>query len=367
MDSLSDSAPWEFTSYRTNGGVPPRMSNQASKLHTPRVDDRPLWDVMFGIWGYPAVLVAHELKLFELLADQPLTLPEICKAKELAARPADTLLAVCASLGLMARRDDRYALTALSREYLLPSSPLYFGWFYDAWRSIISVWSPDSLREAVLSDRPQGVFSDPCGVFASWHADHAADFTRAMHSASLAPAMVWPRKIELASHRVMLDVGGGSGAHSIGAVTIRRKLKAIVLDQPPICAVAREFAEKYGVDDRIATHSADFFNDQYPEADLHFYGMIFHDWPPDRCRLLACKSFEHLPSGGRIVIHEMLFNDDRTGPFPVAAFNVDMLIAMRGQQYSKRELTTMLKETGFKKIETKPTFGYWSIVTGVKP
>jgi hypothetical protein len=85
-------------------GVPPRMSDQASKLHTPRVDDRPLWDVMFGIWGYPAVRVAHELKLFELLADKPLTLPEICEAKELAARPADILLAVCSSLGLTARR-----------------------------------------------------------------------------------------------------------------------------------------------------------------------------------------------------------------------------------------------------------------------
>jgi hypothetical protein len=51
----------------------------------------------------------------------------------------------------------------------------------------------------------------------------------------------------------------------------------------------------------------------------------------------------------------------------VAAFNVDMLIGMPGQQYSKRELSAMLKEAGFGKIEVKPTFGYWSVVTGVKP
>jgi hypothetical protein len=62
----------------------------------------------------------------------------------------------------------------------------------------------------------------------------------------------------------------------------------------------------------------------------------------------------------------MLFNDERTGPFPVAAFNVAMLIAMQGQQYSKRELSAMLKEAGFRRIEVKATFGYWSIVTGVK-
>lgn len=220
-------------------------------IRKPRVDDRPLCDVMFGIWGYPAILVAHELKFFELLAEEPLTLEEVCAAKKLAQRPAEALLAVCASLGLVSRRSDRYSLTALSREYMLPSSRFYLGWWYDAWRPIISVWSPDSLREAVLTDKPQGVFSDPGGVFASWHSEHARNFTLAMHSMSIGPAMVWPRKVDLSRNQVMLDVGGGSGAHSIGAVTMRPKLKAIVLDQPPICAIAQEFAEKYGVLDRI--------------------------------------------------------------------------------------------------------------------
>jgi hypothetical protein len=95
--------------------------------------------------------------------------------------------------------------------------------------------------------------------------------------------------------------------------------------------------------------------------------MIFHDWPPEQCRSFARKSFESLPGGGRIVIHEMLFNDDRTGPFPVAAFNVDMLVAMSGQQYSGKEISQFLSEAGFAEIEVKPTFGYWSVVTGVKP
>ncbi len=126
-------------------------------------------------------------------------------------------------------------------------------------------------------------------------------------------------------------------------------------------------AEKYGVADRISTQSADFFTDPYPDADLHFYGMIFHDWPPERCRFFARKSFDSLPAGGRIVVHEMLFNDDRTGPFPVAAVNVDMLVAMPGQQYSGREISAMLKTAGFGKIQVKRTFGYWSVVIGVKP
>ena len=61
------------------------------------------------------------------------------------------------------------------------------------------------------------------------------------------------------------------------------------------------------------------------------------------------------------------FNDDRTGPFAVAGLNVAMLIEMQGQQYSGKEIAAMLAEAGFTDIEVKPTFGYWSIVTGRKP
>jgi hypothetical protein len=44
-----------------------------------------------------------------------------------------------------------------------------------------------------------------------------------------------------------------------------------------------------------------------------------------------------------------------------------MLLWTEGQQYSGVELSAMLTEAGFTDIEVKPTFGYWSIVTGRKP
>jgi hypothetical protein len=56
-------------------------------IRTPRIDDRPVLDVMLALWGYPAVLVANKLKLFDLLAERPLTLEEVCNAKGMASRP----------------------------------------------------------------------------------------------------------------------------------------------------------------------------------------------------------------------------------------------------------------------------------------
>jgi O-methyltransferase domain len=106
----------------------------------------------------------------------------------------------------------------------------------------------------------------------------------------------------------------------------------------------------------------------FPAADVHFYSLIYHDWPPERCRELTRKGFELLPPGGRIVVPEMLYDDDKIGPFTVAAMAVQMLLwAPGGEQYSGRELAAMLTEAGFAAVEVTPTFGYWSTVTGRKP
>jgi hypothetical protein len=40
----------------------------AGAIRKPPMDDRPLHDVILALWGCPAVLVAHDLKLFPLLA-----------------------------------------------------------------------------------------------------------------------------------------------------------------------------------------------------------------------------------------------------------------------------------------------------------
>ena len=341
---------------------------KAKEIRRPRSDDRPLWDMFFALEGSIAVFAAHKLKVFSLLGERPRTLAEVCESLKLAPRPAEALLSISAAAGFIELDNRQYRLTPLAEDYLLESSPTYFG---SHWQNLVtemeSMHTISSVIRAVQADAPQAYGGE------EWIRSHeeqamlARNFTRAMHSTSIGPALVWPEKIDLSANRRMLDIGGGSGAHCIGAVTRWSELKATVFDMAPVCEVAREIAVEHGLGERIGTHVGDLWGGGFPHADLHFYGMIFHDWPRDKCRFLAEKSFASLPSGGRIVIHEMLFNEDRTGPWPVAAVNITMLLWCTGQQYSGREISDMLSAAGFKGVEVKPTFGYWSVVTGVKP
>src|SRR5438445_5088959 len=91
------------------------------EMRKPRTDDRPLWDVVFGVYGYPALLIAHRLKLFPLLAEQERTLSEVCEALSIKRRPAEAILTAATVLGFVQLRHARYALTAVPEEYLLES------------------------------------------------------------------------------------------------------------------------------------------------------------------------------------------------------------------------------------------------------
>jgi SAM-dependent methyltransferase len=264
--------------------------------------------------------------------------------------------------------EGRYSLTQVSRDYLLESSPTYFGHLWDIVADLFPVYGYESLDRAVKTNRPQVYGGEDVFEEHAAQDERARAFTLAMHSISMGPALAWPDLVDLSMYRRFLDIGGGSGAHSIGAALKWPNLQAVVFDISPVCEVANELIARQELNLEVSTHVGDMWEESpFPGADIHFYGNIYHDWPPEKCRFLTAKSYESLDPGGRIILHEVVFNDDKTGPFPVAAFNINMLELSEGEQYSGPELVTMLTDAGFQDAQVTPAFGYFSIVTAIKP
>ena len=338
-------------------------------VQQPETDERRLWDIInVGSVGYGTFLVAHEMGLFSLLAEQPQTLTEICEALRIQHRAAKALLSMIVSLGLLHINNGTYTPTQLAKDYLLEKSPTYIGGFLDIAIDNKQIFSFNSIKQGLLSNSSQLYSGEKIFQAHEEQVTLARSFTFGMHSHSMGAALAWPQVIDLSKYKCLLDIGGGSGAHSIGAALKWEKLQAVILDIPLVCNVAQEFIAKYNLENRITTQSTDMWNDLFPSADLHFYADIYHDWPPEKGSFLTHKSFESLEPGGRIIIHEMLYdNEQKLAPPTVAAYNMIMLLCTEGQQYSGTELSMMLSEAGFVDIEVLPTFGYWSIVTGCKP
>ncbi|MEW6220507.1 MAG: methyltransferase [Thermodesulfobacteriota bacterium] len=325
--------------------------------------------ILFQLTAAQALFAAHDLRLFESMDQGSRTLPEICTRLGIQERAGQALLSMCAGLGYVVRdQDGSYLLADSARKYLLPDSPVYFGGALDQAIAASEVLSFAGVKKALLSNQAQVYGGEKLFESHETQKQRARTFTRAMHSKSLAAAAAWPQVVDLGAHTHLLDVGGGSGAHAIGACRQAPHLRATVFDRPLICELAGELIGEAGLADRIRTVAGNMWTDPLPRADVHFFSDIFHDWPHDKCAFLARKSFEALPPGGKILIHEMLLNDDKTGPFAAAAYNIQMLLWTEGQQWSGQELRQILTEAGFADFRTAATgFGDWQLASAVKP
>jgi hypothetical protein len=196
------------------------MESSSSVEMRNSLDDRPLSDVVLGVFGYNAVLVAHRLKLFPLLASGPCTVSDVCTALNIKQRPAQAILAAASALGFVQFTDGSYSLTPLSEKYLIDTSPTYMGYWWDlSIDNVSNGFSYSPIERAVRTDAQQLVQDEHVFQTLAARAEAARAFTRAMHSASIGPALAWPKSLEIGDRKRLLDVGGGSGAHAIGAVT----------------------------------------------------------------------------------------------------------------------------------------------------
>jgi hypothetical protein len=140
------------------------------------------------------------------------------------------------------------------------------------------------------------------------------------------------------------------------------------MDFERVCQISQGNIGKHKLENSVTTVAADMFSDPWPSKyDGVLFGNIFHDWDWKSCQYLARQALKTLNPGGRICLHEMLLNEFKDGPLVVACYSVAMLLHERGKQYTAMELQKLLTETGFVDFQTRSTFGYYSLITAVKP
>jgi len=313
----------------------------------------PLMALSTGFWAFKTLAAAHELDLFSHLAGgEGTTVMDLAQAFGLHPRPAEMLLTGCAALGLLEKSNGRYRNTPLSETYLARGKPYYFGGFVQmADKRLYAGWG--KLVEALRTNRP--TTWDPAvqsSMFDGENPTMLATFWEAMHSLSTMTARRLGEAVSLGGFRHLLDIGGGSGAYDIELCKQYKTLRATVLDLPHVAAIAARRIAEAGLTDRIDTVSGNFFEQLPPDHDVHLLSMILHDWDEAKNRALLRRSFDALPSGGAVVISELLVNDEKTGPAPAALMSLNMLIETEGRNYTPAEYSAWLKEAGFRDIET---------------
>ena len=344
----------------------------------PTADDRRLWDLWLSGLHQPAIVAAEEAGIFSTLADAPATAAELAARLGFDERATTILVRLLAALRLLLVRDGRYHLSDEARIYLVKGS----AWYWAPMASVaVSDWHRNRLLQKLRqpgSDQVVGPEGTPLASSEGRAADdwaagkvsaqRAREVAARMHAHSVPAAVGVARRYDFRDITRVLDVGGGSGCFMVAAAQAHPHLRCTVMELLAMCEAAGDYLQAGGVADRVDTCAVDMFRQPWPRGyDALFFSNIWHDWNVRTCQWLAARAFEALPSGGRILLHEMLLDDEGNGPLTAASFSMLMLLATQGQQFTVGELKSILEGAGFSRIDVTATHTYYSVVTGHKP
>ena len=330
-----------------------QTSSERTEPHVSHASPQPVLEAVYGFAVTRALATAVELEIFTRVARGRATLEALCQDTGCSAGGLSMLLSVVTAMGFLETSADSYRLTAVSAEYLNRSSPRYIGDYVSViTASSWSAWT--QLSDTIRTGRParslQG--EQPDGAF-------FAELVPALHALTSDAATAAARAL-LATKPVgpwnVLDVAAGSAVWSLAIAREDREASLTVIDLPEVLdGVTRKFVEIEGYSDRFIFRPGNLRTMDLDEGvfDLIILGHVCHGEGAERSRSLIQRAHRALRPGGRILIAELLPDDDRRGPVLPLLFGLHMLVMTdEGGVFTLAEYRDWLSEAGFQDVNT---------------
>ncbi len=307
------------------------------------------------------ILTAHELNLFTLLKDGPLTSPVMAKAIGANERATDRLMNALVPIGLLKKAGSQFSNSDFSTRFMIKGQPTYMGGVTHLghlWKT----WS--TLTEAVKAGTSVAVKQSIGNREEVW----LESFIAAMHSRGLQQAKEIAAVLDLSQTRQALDIGGGSGAFTFEFIRENPAIRGTIFDLPNVIPITRQYISHEGFDDSVTTLAGDYLKDKFGyDYDLVFVSAVLHINSPEENMLLINKCAEALNPGGQLVILDHIMTDDRTGPAVGAFFALNMLVGTeKGDTYTEKEIKLWMQAAGFKYIRRRDTPQGSNMMIGIK-
>ena len=324
-----------------------------------KIDFDTLMLITEGHAAFQLLWAGTQLGVFDLLADRPgSTLHEVATGIGIDVQPARILLTGLASVGLVDAVSGSYTLPDLVRTHLVTDSeqsivPI-LGWQHHiVYKGLVDF--VDSLRE----NRNVGLRHFP-GQGETLYQRLTNDtflekvFQDAMSNLSKQANRRLVEVLDLGGISHIMDVGGGDGTNAIALVERNPGLKATVFDSASVCEIARSNITAHGLAERIGTCIGNLFDTPYPDGlDAIIYCHMFTIYSPEKNRQILQKTADALPAGGKVIIFNMMGNDEDDGPVSTALGSpyFQAIATGEGMLYSWQDYENWLRDAGFSAFE----------------
>jgi ubiquinone/menaquinone biosynthesis C-methylase UbiE len=323
-----------------------------------------LWKMTMAFQESKALFFASELDVFTLLSKKTGTAEDVAKKLHLHPKPVGRLLNAMVSFGLLKKQGEKFINTETAETFLVKGKPEYFGDYLSIVNDVYDGWV--NYGDVIKENRSIQLFkkAEPTGKEKERVLDGSPPplvqrIMMAQEQFSYRQAVCLPEAYDFSHHKLMLDVGGGTGIFSVMAVKANPHLKSIVFDVPQVCRVTRERIKYYRVKKKINVIEGNFILDELPQgADIALLSTILDGYDEPECRTVLNKVYESLKPKGVVIVNEMMLNENRTGPLFPALFSLELMAERNiGDSRTVGELKRWMRDAGFGSITSKPLKG----------
>jgi len=318
-----------------------------------------IFELLDGSFTAAALGAAMELGLFWLLAEKPLSTPEVAGTLNIPMNRCQIWLQLLDEMGLLEKSPQGYLPSALARKTVLDAHSR------ETWTFLAN--EARSMLPAVM-DLPLHI----CKPISTWEAqnlkppyyfrqindapEYAARFTRMLYEIHLPLAEQLANLLDLTGVNRLMDLGGGSGVMLFALLRKHPGLTSLVVDVENVCNTGREIATRNGLEKRITYLVADFTRDELP---MGFDMALLCDTNASSDALFRKIHAVLNPDGRLILVEQFSPSPDRV------ASSHSVWTFLSSLEYPKKEIhyTTSadakihLEQAGFRDISIIPVPG----------
>lgn len=322
---------------------------------------RAVFDLVAG-FVYSQVLEACiRLRLFQHLANGPLTLPELAQRLSLTSEQAQRLLLAAVSLRLVEHRQrNRFGLGSLGAPLLgntaVEAMVLHHGALYADLRDPVALLRGEAAQTALGAYWPYAVQPNVPARTSEAATLQVAAYTALMAASQPLVADGILDAYPMQRHQHLLDLGGGDGSFIASVAQRHSHLRFTLLDLPEVAVRARLKLNERGLQHRVQVVDGSFFNQPLPAgADLVTLVRVVHDHDDAAALAILRAARSALQPGGVVLLAEPMSDTPGAEPMGDAYFGFYLLAMGQGRPRTATELSAMLLAAGFSKARLLST------------
>ena len=325
----------------TAGEVPPTSSSRPTPER--------IFNTLNAYEETAGLKTAIELDVFTTIGAGADTAAALSAKLNVAERGARILCDYLTTLGFLAKKDNRYALTPESAMFLDRRSPACLATMA---QFLGSDWGKHNFDALTTAVRKGGTAGDK-GDCSQPIDDVWVSFARSMAPLAVPTAGFISGLLHADEGKPckVLDIAAGHGMYGIAIAKKNPNAQVVALDWPNVLQVAQENAQKAGVADRYTLRPGSAFETEFGASyDFVLLTNIFHHFDMPTCEKLMRQVLAALKPGGQAITLEFIPNEDRVTPLTAARFAMIMLASTdSGDAYTFSEYEKMFRNAGFAK------------------